>query len=154
MPTCTLPKARVAGLALSVPGVLALPLKGTLKLGFDALLVIATEPFAAPPVDGAKVTEKFALWPAARFRGRVRPLKLKPAPDAVACETVTVVLPELVKVAERLWVLPTWTLPKFRLEGFVPSDPAARPVPDSEAVTVELEALLVKLTVPLAAPAC
>ena len=47
-------------------------------------------------------------------------------------------------------MLPTVTLPKLRLVGFDPSTPAAIPVPDNGMVSVELEALDVMVTLPLA----
>jgi len=61
-PTCTLPKARLAGAAASEPaGARAVPVTGMLKLGFEALEVRATLPAAGPLVVGEKTTWKDAL---------------------------------------------------------------------------------------------
>ena len=45
------------------------------------MLAIARVPLAAPPDWGVKVTLKVVLWPAASVTGRVRPVRLKPAPE-------------------------------------------------------------------------
>ena len=51
-------------------------------------------------------------------------------------------------------LLPTATLPRFRVVGVTESCPAAvTPVPVAEAVVVDGDALLVKVSVALAAPA-
>jgi hypothetical protein len=99
LPTCTLPNAKLVGLVVSAPGTLPTPLKGRLRLGFVASLVMATPPLADPPFLGANVTEKLTLCPAVKVAGSVSPLRLNPAPVATACETVTVFPPELVRVA-------------------------------------------------------
>jgi hypothetical protein len=60
-PTCTLPKLRLAAVAVSDPGVIPEPESGTPRLGFDALLVMERLPLADPPVVGVNVTLKVAL---------------------------------------------------------------------------------------------
>ncbi len=85
------------------------------------MLVMARLPLTVPLDDGAKAVLNVTLCPALKVRGRLRPVMLKPAPVAVACEIVTLVPPELVRVSERLLLLPTWTLPKLRLAGFAVS---------------------------------
>ena len=52
-----------------------------------------------------------------RLRGNLRLLKLNPAPVTVACEIVTVELPELVNVSYWARLFPTWILPKLTLIG-------------------------------------
>ena len=47
-------------------------------------------------------------------------------------------------------MLPTVTLPKLRLVGFDPSVPWATPVPDKGMFRVGLEAVEVRVTLPLA----
>ncbi len=71
---------------------------------------------------------------------------------AVACEMVTLDPPELVSVSDAVWLAPVWTLPKLTLDGLAVSDPAVTPVPESATESVELEALLVTLRLPLTAP--
>ncbi len=56
LPTCTLPKARLVGLAVSVPGVTPVPESAMLKLGFDPFDVMDTLPLAAPLALGANCT--------------------------------------------------------------------------------------------------
>jgi len=71
----------------------------------------------------------------------LNPLILKPVPDAVACEIVTLADPELVNVIDWLPLLPTATDPKFTLDGLAPSWPSI-PVPDNAIVAGEPGALL------------
>lgn len=60
-PTITLPKLRLAGLALSVPSVTPVPDKGIVKVGFEPLDVMVTDPVALPAVVGANLTLNVAL---------------------------------------------------------------------------------------------
>ena len=76
LPTCTLPKLRLAAVAVSDPGVTPVPESGTANVGFEALLVMDRLPLADPPVVGVKVTLNVALWPAASVAGKVSPLIL------------------------------------------------------------------------------
>jgi len=78
LPTCRVPKLRLAGLAVSDPGVTPLPEKGTVRVAFEALLAIETLPLALPPDCGAKVALKVALWPGAKVTGTFMPLMLSP----------------------------------------------------------------------------
>ena len=106
-------------------------------------------PLAAPLVVGANSTVKDVLCPAFNVTGTVRPLRLKALPLAVAAEMVRAVPPELVRVPESDFELPTCTLPKLKLEGLGESWPGVMPVPDTAIVRLESE---VMLTLPLAAP--
>lgn len=65
--------------------------------------------------------------------------RLKPGPLVVACEIVTLLLPELVTVTDKLLLFPSCTLPKFRLAGLAASWPAATAVPVTENVIVGAE---------------
>ena len=58
----------------------------------------------------------------------------------------------MVIVSERVWLLPTITVPKLRLDGFAPKVPGMTPVPVTGIVKVGLEAFDVSVTFPLAAP--
>ncbi len=102
-----MPKARLVGFAVSVPGVTPVPESGMLRVGFDPLEVMVTLPLAAPAAVGAKSTENDVPCPAVRVMGRVSPLKLKPVPLAEAAEMVMVDPPVLVRVPGRLVLLPT-----------------------------------------------
>src|SRR5208283_4046864 len=116
-----------------------------------ALLVTETVPLKGPPLAGANVTLNVALVPAAMLRGVVTPLTLNPDPFAITCETFTVPVPVLVRVACIVLLLPTLTLPKLRLSGLMLRR-YDKPNPESETVVgVEL-AELVRDTVPVAFP--
>ena len=99
LPTCTLPNARLLGFGLSVPGARPVPDSGMLKLEFEPLDVMLTFPLTGPLAVGLKTTVKDVLWPAVKVKGRVRPLRLNPAPLALAAEIVRLVPPVLVKVS-------------------------------------------------------
>ena len=147
-----LPKARLVGFAVSVPGVTPVPVSGMLKLGFEPFEVILTLPLAAPLVVGAKSTVNDVLWPAVNVKGRASPLKLNPVPLAEAAEMVRLNPPELVSVSDRLELLPTWTLPNARLVGLAVNVPGVTPVPESGMLKLGFEPFEVMLTLPLAAP--
>ena len=65
---------------------------------------------------------------------------------------VTLEPPEFVKVSDRVRLLPTCTLPKLRLGAVAVSDPGVTPAPESGAVKLGLDALLVTERLPLADP--
>src|SRR5208282_2228810 len=89
--TWTLPKARLVGFAVSVPCVTPVPESGMLRLGFVPVDVMLTLPLAAPLAVGEKSTVKDVLWPAVNVKGKDKPLRLNPAPLAVAAEIVRLV---------------------------------------------------------------
>jgi hypothetical protein len=82
-----------------------------------ALLTTERASLKVPVAVGAKVTLKVEVWPAARVSGRESPLRLKVVPAKLACETVTLAVPELVKVTVCELLGPTVMLPKLRLAG-------------------------------------
>jgi hypothetical protein len=86
LPTCTLPNARLAGLATRSPAVTPVPESGIVKLESDPVDVMLTLPLAAPLALGLKVIVNEVLWPAVSVTGRARPLKLNPVPLAAAAE--------------------------------------------------------------------
>jgi hypothetical protein len=118
LPTWTLPKARLAGFAAIVAGVIPVPVSGILRLGFAPLEVMLILPLAAPLTVGANCTVKVVFCPAFNVTGKVKPLRLNPLPLAVAAEMVRAVPPEFVSVPESDFEVPTCTLPKEKLEGF------------------------------------
>jgi hypothetical protein len=93
-----LPNAIFAGLAASVPAVTPVPVSGTFRLEFDALLTSAMLPLAAAADVGVKVAVKVVLCPGFSVAGVVRPRRLKPLPLAEACEIVTLAPPLFVNV--------------------------------------------------------
>jgi hypothetical protein len=76
-----------------------------------ALLTTEMLPVAAPVDAGAKIAANEALLPALMFIGIVVPLMLNPVPEAIAWVTVSVALPEFVRVIVWGELLPTVTLP-------------------------------------------
>ena len=65
---------------------------------------------------------------------------------------VTLEPPELVRVSDSVWLLPTCTLPKLRLVAVAVSDPGVTPVPESGTLNVGFDALLVMARLPGADP--
>jgi len=106
LPTCTLPNPRLLGFGDSVPGVTPVPESGMLRFGLPPLEVMLTLPLAVPAAVGAKLTVNEVLCPAVKVNGSDKPLKLNPDPLALAAEIVRLVPPLLVKVSDKLEVLP------------------------------------------------
>jgi hypothetical protein len=92
-----------------------------LKVGFPPLEVMLALPLTAPLVVGENSTVNDVLWPAVSVKGSVSPLKLNPAPLAVAAEMVRLLPPELVKVPASNFEVPTWMFPKLKLDGLDPN---------------------------------
>lgn len=78
----------------------------------DALLVTVTDPLSLPAALGLKITSNIMFWPAFRVTGVLAPVKLKPLPVSVICETVTLEFPELVIVTLCVAEDPVLTFPK------------------------------------------
>jgi hypothetical protein len=95
----------VAGLTLNWPSLcpVAVPLKATLRLGLEAFELIVTLPLKPPADCGAKVTLKDALCPGVKVTGKLRPVRLKPVPEAAACEIVAFTPPVFVTVSVCAW---------------------------------------------------
>jgi hypothetical protein len=64
---------------------------------------------------------------------------------------VRLVPPELVRVSDRVFLLPTRRLPKTRLGGLTVRAPGVCEVPESGTFTVAVKLLFTKAKVPLAA---
>ncbi len=79
------------------------------------------------------------------------PLKAKPAPVRVACETLRLALPGLLKVIVCVLPRPTVTFPKLTLAGTTEIC-GCTPAPESTIVAGEFVALLATLTLPDALP--
>ena len=107
LPTTTVPKATVDGLAVTAPSATPEPLSGMSSMGFEPSEVTVMLPVALPVPVGANFTVKLTVWPALSVTGKVRPLILKPVPDAAAAVIWTFDPPELVNVSEIVWFVPT-----------------------------------------------
>jgi hypothetical protein len=97
LPTSTFPKLKLVTLGVSWR-VCAVPLpdKAIVVGEFVALLTRETLPLTVPAADGEKANVNDALCPAASVVGTVKPPAVNAAPDAVNCEIVTLLFPELV----------------------------------------------------------
>ena len=76
LPIVTLPKLRLAALAVSAPGAVAVPDTGTVRLGLEALLVMEKLKVSLPADCGAKTMLKEALWLACKVSGKFSPVVL------------------------------------------------------------------------------
>ena len=117
------------------------------------MLVRVSVALTVPLTMGLKVMVKGTLWPAGMVNGRESPPTLKTELLLLAAVTVTLApLAVIVPDAVPLW--PTTTLPKPRVVGLTPSVPtvAVVPVPESESVTVEFEAVELIVMLPVRVP--
>src|SRR5580704_12454256 len=83
---------------------------------FVALLATETLPVALPAPDGANIAVKLAVCPGARISPEETPDALKPAPETVTVEIVTLEFPAFVSVTLCVALLDTLTLPKLSEE--------------------------------------
>ena len=127
-----------------------MPESETFKVELEALDTTVMPPLTLTADFGANTALKVTLAPALSTNGTLSPLMLNPVPVAVACEMVTLDPPVFVSESVKVRLLPTWVLPKARLAELAVSWPGAVPVPESETVKVELEALETTVMPPLA----
>jgi hypothetical protein len=117
-----------------------------------ASLAITTSPFIPPVARGDSDTLKLTLCPGVSVSGKFNVPKLNPVPVSVACDTVTLVPPELVNDSERVRVVPVTTFPNPRLAGLAVSCPGETPAPVRAMLSWGFEASLVSARLPLAVP--
>jgi hypothetical protein len=84
VPTVTLPKLGVAGLAANCPGAVPVPESVTLRLDTDPSAVNARLPVTAPAAVGVSVTLNVRVCPAFSVVGTLKPLVANPAPVTLA----------------------------------------------------------------------
>jgi hypothetical protein len=152
LPTLTLAKLRLVGLAASAPGVTPVADTGMVKVGLVAVELTVRLPVTAPAAAGANETVNVALCPPLSVNGVEIPLTVNPVPVIPTFETVTLEAPVLVIVSESEPWLPVVTLPKLRVVGFALSAPGETPVPDTAIANDALDASEVMVTVPAAFP--
>jgi hypothetical protein len=149
VPKGTLPKFRLEGLALSAPAI-PVPLSRMDSAPLVALELMVRLPETVPGAAGAKLTEKFAVPPAAIVSPALIPLTLKPEPVVLDGLIVMLEFPEFVKVIVCELLLPTATLPKFTLPKLeVRVLPIATALPVSARVCGEFWALSRKTMLPV-----
>jgi hypothetical protein len=122
LPKFTLPKLRLVGFGVSRKvAVTPVPLIAIVSGELGALLTSETVPVTLPAALGVKATLNVALFPAAMVSGTVMPVRLKPLPDTIACEIVTLALPALDSLMVCELLVPVTTLPKLTLDGVAAS---------------------------------
>ena len=153
LPSVTEPKATLFGFAVSCPCT-PVPASATDAGDPAALLTIEIDPVAPPAAVGLNTAVNDAVLPALIVIGIDPPVMLKPAPDAIACVTVSVALPEFVSETVCVPVPPTATFPKLTFAGFSVSCACpAVPVPLNAIVSGDPCTLLAIEMLPLVAPA-
>jgi len=105
---------------------------------FVALLATEILPVTLPDPEGAKVAAKVAVCPGVRISPEDMPEALKPAPETVTVEIVTLEFPAFVRVMAWVQLLDTFTLPKFKEDELELRS-------NGEALTVRIAALLTAL---------
>jgi hypothetical protein len=101
LPTVIFPKLRDVGLAESVRnGATPVPLIGIPVGEPGALLTSESVAAALPEVVGVKFNVNTLDWPAPTVSGKFSPLRAKPAPLIVACETFRLALPGLLRTTD------------------------------------------------------
>jgi len=99
LPTVTFPKLKDVGLAESVRiGATPVPLIGILVGELGALLTRESVAATLLEVVGVKFTVNALDPPAATVSGKFSPLRAKPAPVIVACDTFRLALPGLLRI--------------------------------------------------------
>jgi hypothetical protein len=96
-------------------GVIPVPVRPIVAGELVALLLMIIDPLAAPLVEGVNVTLTTVVCPGLRIKPAAPPA-LKPAPDTITWEIVTLEFPALVNVTFCEPLLDTFTLPKFKFE--------------------------------------
>lgn len=116
-PMVTLPKSSLAGLSMSCPEDVPVPVSVRFVAGFEASLVMARVALKAPATLGANLMLTVVLCPAATVIGRVGATSVKYFVEIAALLMVTGAGPEFVAVTVSVLLLLIATVPKFRLEG-------------------------------------
>jgi hypothetical protein len=130
------------------------PVSGTPKVPFEALLVIVKVPEAEPLAVGVKPTVNWTDWLTPRVKGVVTLPSENPVPATLTAETLTDAAPVLVIVAVSDGVLLV-TFPKLNAVGLDDNVPRveATPVPVSATVNGWTdETVLAKTRLPAAVP--
>lgn len=153
LPTSTLPKFRVVGVAARTPAVCPSPARGMFTVGIAPVFATAKFPLTAPADCGVNVTLNDCPSPAGRVRGKLSPFTAKPVPEAVTCVTVRLEPPVLVSVSVSVCRLPTRIFPKLRLAELGVTVPAVCEPPERATLTVGVEPVFAIARLPVTGPA-
>jgi len=134
-------------------GVAPVPVRDSTTVGVTALLWKDSDPETVPIAVGAKRTLNDLLWPAGIVKGKETPLTTKCELLLASDDTVTEA-PLALMVTACVSVEPTFTLPKFTLDGVMLNWPAVVvvPLPLKNTLTPESDALLFKCADPVTGP--
>ena len=77
--------------------------------------VTLSDPLKLPAACGENVTFKLVDCGGDKVTARLGPAKMKPVPEATACEIVRVDFPVLLTATGTVALLPIWILPKLTL---------------------------------------
>jgi hypothetical protein len=153
LPTLTLPNARLDVLSPRTRvAATPVPLSEIVVGELGALLTSVMDPVTLPAALGPNTALNVAALPAAIVTGAVIPVVLKPAPETVSDEIVTVAVPPFVRLTVCELFVPVVTLPKAAVVG-VAANCACVPVPLNGIVSGEFIPLLTIEMLPLALPA-
>jgi hypothetical protein len=100
------------------------PERVIISASVEFLDVIVTFPVALAALEGAKVTDKFPLWPGESTVPAGIPLALNPAPEMLTFATVTSMGLVFATLTARVLLLPVFTFPKEIMPGV-----AVKPAP-------------------------
>jgi hypothetical protein len=153
LPTLTLPNARLDILSPSTRvAATPVPLSEIVVGELGALLTSCIDPVTLPAALGPNTASNVAALPAAMVTGAVIPVVLKPVPETVTEEIVTVALPPFVRLMVCELFVPVVTLPNAAVVG-VAANCACMPVPLKAIVAGEPGALLTIEILPVSVPA-
>ena len=106
---------------------LPVPVSDTTSGAFAELAKVSVQE-VKPLCCGANVIVNGAVCPACKVKGKLRPLRENS--ELLMLAAVTVTAPPVAKSVAPNWLLlPTFTLPKLKLDGETESIPPAMPVP-------------------------
>lgn len=151
VPVVTLPKAAVVGVADNC-GCVPVPLREIVSGELGALLMTVIVPVTLPAALGPNTALNVVDFPAPMVTGAAIPEVLKPAPEAVTEEIVTVAPPPFVRLMLCELFVPVATLPNAAVVGEA-ANCGCVPVPLKGIVSGEFCPLLTIEMVPLALPA-
>jgi len=86
------------------------------------LLTTVRVPVSLPALTGANCAVTTTDWPGTSVTEDVEVVRLKPVPEALTEEIVTLEMPVFVRVSLSWLVLPSVTLPKDKLAGLTESN--------------------------------
>ena len=152
--TFTVPKFKLSGFAPSRRAVATpVPLNEIVSGEFGASLISETEPVLLPEDVGANTALNVALLPDGITVGTMRPAILKPLPETLAREIVTLSFPVLLSLMVCELCSPMATLPKLALGGVADRRPSTpTPLPLNAIIKLRSQALLVIATLPVTSP--